>query len=154
MSRIFFFFQNPKQIKMCLSITISWFLFAWSFERVALHSSSCPETYNVDQAGLESDNKIKGVCQSCPAPFYILESDWVGLSHCSSCLGGTWVLHSLNPSAMEAKTGRQISVNSRLAWSTYEFQDSQGSEETLSQKKKKIKTQNNTNTHRENGLKI
>jgi hypothetical protein len=55
---------------------------------------------------------------------------------------------------MEAKTGRQISVNSRLAWSTYEFQDSQGSEETLSQKKKKIKTQNNTNTHRENGLKI
>ena len=71
----FFFFQNTKQIKMCLSITISWFLFAWSFERVALHSSSCPETYNVDQAGLESDNKIKGVCQSCPAPFYILESD-------------------------------------------------------------------------------
>ena len=98
--------KNPKQIKMCLSITISWFLFAWSFETVSLHSPSGSETYNLDQAGLESD-KIKAVCQSSPAQFYILESDRVGLRHSSICPGGPWLQHTRNPSALEAEAGRE-----------------------------------------------
>lgn len=57
---------------MCLSITISWCLLVWSFETVSLQSPGCPETHNIDQAGLD---KIKDVCQSCPARVYILESD-------------------------------------------------------------------------------
>lgn len=57
---------------MCLSITISWCLFVWSTKTVSLQSPGCPETYNVDQAGLD---KIKVVCRLCPVQVYILESD-------------------------------------------------------------------------------
>jgi len=43
------------------------------------------------------------------------------------------VVHAFNPSTGEAEAGR--SMSSRPAWSTEEFQDSQGHRETLSGKK-------------------
>ena len=49
------------------------------------------------------------------------------------------VAHAFNPSTWEADAGRFLSL--RPAWSTKEFQDSQGYTETLSQKKKKKKKQ-------------